>query len=173
MTIKDIARDAAQRVVDTQRPAFSGAIADAVAVAVLKHVQAVSQAYVTHDADIDEMLAAFHPVSVLPEPRPAEPDGTEFNDVQWRVIQAASDSTSYGTPSVQVRVSALAAAREALAVVLERLTANLTPALNTGTAFDALVMVAETLRQLRAALTDDPIPSLPPSGPRDAEPETP
>ena len=47
----------------------------------------------------------------------------------------------------------LASAREVLPILEERIRAKFTPALNTGTAMDALVLVAEAIRELQAELT--------------------
>ena len=47
----------------------------------------------------------------------------------------------------------LASAREVLPILEERIRAKFTPALNTGTPMDALVLVAEAIRELKAELT--------------------
>jgi hypothetical protein len=48
---------------------------------------------------------------------------------------------------------AFAAAREALQVFCERMNTRLTPELNTGIALDALILVADVVREMRAHLT--------------------
>ena len=56
-------------------------------------------------------------------------------------------------PSRQTVAANLAAAREVLPILEERIRAKFTPALNTGTPMDALVLVAEAIRELKAELT--------------------
>ena len=72
-----------------------------------------------------------------------------------RVIQAGWDGLQ-GDDEADGGGSAdgyLAAAREALIVLYELTTAKFTPALNTGTAMDMLILTAEAMRELRAQLT--------------------
>lgn len=51
--------------------------------------------------------------------------------------------------------SAIAAADEALTILDERITAALTPALNTGTAWDALILTGTAVRELRSDIHSD------------------
>jgi hypothetical protein len=80
---------------------------------------------------------------------------TDPQTLNARIIQAGRDAGF-------VADGYLAAAREALTMAQEQIEAGLTPALNTGTAMDALILVAGVLRDGIAALTEpEPIPEIP------------
>ena len=53
-------------------------------------------------------------------------------------------------------IAARKAADAALTILTERITARFTPALNTGTALEALILVSDAVRELHAELTEAP-----------------
>ena len=100
--------------------------------------------------------AAFTPA----EPPTPEPEPVSVSDTPRERIIAAGQGWCEATHAHDNSRAALAAANEALTVLVEIATAKITPALATGMA-DVLILYADALRDLRAQLQE----TLPPGDP--------
>lgn len=87
------------------------------------------------------------------QPQSGSRDADPRDDVRARIVAKGQGWCTF-THSHDNSKAALAAAREALTIIEERITSKFTPALNHGTAMDALILVAEAQRELQAELTD-------------------